>query len=219
MSLIASDPWSPAVIPQGTPAWTRERVGHLTASNMAKAVSFLKNGNESAERRKLKVQILAERMADAAVDHFVTDDMQWGLDCEQSAKEAYAKLTGRRLTDGGFVRHRSIEFFGASPDSFVEHDGLLETKCPRTETHVSYILAGVVPEDYKPQMLAQLACSGRRWCDFVSFDPRITDEKRRVFLRRFEPTPEEIAAIEDAARRFLAEVDDMWEQLISVVQE
>lgn len=213
MALIAVDPDSPAVVPQGSPAWVRERIGHLTASNMAKAMAFLKNGKESADRAKLKVEILAERMADAAVDHYVSADMQWGLDNEQAAKDAYAKIKSVELMPGGFVHHRTIPWFGASPDAFVGHDGLLETKCPRTETHVAYLLAGEVPDQYKPQMLAQLACTGRKWVDFVSFDPRITDPKRRLFLRRFEPTKEEIAEVEKAARQFLAEVEAMWDSL------
>ena len=213
MTLIARDNEAQAVVPYGTSEWVRERIGCLTASNMAKAMSFLKNGQESSERRKLKVQILAERLANAAVDHFVSADMQWGLDHEAEALALYAATTGNRVTPGGFVRHPTIEFFGASPDNFVFPDGLVEAKCPRTETHVGYILAGVVPNDYKPQMLAQMACSGRRWCDFASYDPRVTNAAKRLFIRRFIPEQAELDAVEEAARQFLREVDQMWEVL------
>jgi hypothetical protein len=135
------------------------------------------------------------------------------LDFEEEARELYAAVKGVELMPGGFVPHRSIAWFGASPDAFVGHDGLLETKCPRTTTHIDYMLAGVVPDFYKPQMLAQLACTGRKWCDFASYDPRIQDPKRRLFVRRFTPTPAAIEDIENAARQFLAEVEAMWEIL------
>ena len=215
MALIATDTAASAVVPYGTPEWVRERIGCLTASNMAKVVSTLKNGGETAERRKLRMQILAERMADCATDHYVTPEMQWGIDNEPQAIAAYVELSGATLLKGGFVRHPTIQFFGATPDAFVYPDGLLECKCPRTETHLGYMLAGVVPEDYRPQMLAQLACTGRRWCDFISFDPRIQKKDKQAFVRRFEPKAAEIEAIEDAARKFLAEVEQMWEQMNS----
>lgn len=218
MALIAKDPESPAVIPQGTAAWVRERIGHLTASNMSKALSMKKDGTDSAERRLLKHQVLAERLADAAIDHYLTADMQWGLDCEPAAKDAYIKATGFTMLPSGFVKHRAIEFFGASPDGFITPDGLAEFKCPRTTTHVAYMLAGEVPVEYKPQMLAQLACTGRRWCDFVSYDPRLP-QKQSLFIKRFEPKPEEILAIEEAARRFLEEVEEMFQRLTETGEE
>lgn len=213
MPLIAKATDNQPFVPQGTPEWVRERIGCLTASNMAKALSFLKNGGESAERKKLKVQIVAERMADAAIDHYVTPEMQWGLDTEDEAQAAYAELSGNEVYKGGFVRHPEIEFFGASPDLFVFPDGLAETKCPRTETHVGYLIAGEVPDDYKPQMLAQLACTRRKWCDFISYDPRIQAARSRIFVRRFAPPQEDIEAIEQAARKFLAEVDDLFRKV------
>jgi exodeoxyribonuclease (lambda-induced) len=139
--------------------------------------------------------------------------MQWGLDMEAAAKKAYTKMTGRELIDGGFVEHRTIEYFGATPDAFISFDGLLEVKCPRAETHTGYLIAGVVPPDYKPQMLAQLACTGRKWVDFMSYDPRSTDERLQSFIIRFEPSKDEIEKIEIEAKKFLAEVELMWDRL------
>jgi predicted phage-related endonuclease len=215
MALIARDPDSPAVVPQGTPAWVRERIGHLTASNMWRAMATTKKG-ESAERVKLKHELLAERLADAAVDHYITSDMQWGLDNEPAAREEYQRLSGFDILPAGFVRHRHIEFFGASPDGFVVPDGLVEFKCPRTTTHIAWMLAGVVPEQHKPQMLAQCACAGRKWVDFVSFDPRLP-ERQRMFVRRFTPTHDEIVAVEQAAHLFLTEVESMFSILTETV--
>ena len=74
-------------------------------------------------------------------------------------------------------------------------------------------MAGVVPEEHKPQMAVQLLCTGRKWVEFVAYDPRIKDPKRRLFVRRFEPSPDYLAKVEEAAITFLAEVDALWEQL------
>lgn len=194
-------------------AWLSARAGKLTASRMADATDVLKSGKPSARRIKLMHEILAERMTGDSVRHFVSDAMQWGLDREAEAKSAYEAETGVMLAEAGFYDHPRIDLFGATPDALHPDGGLVEIKCPTSQTFVEWRLAGVVPEEHKPQMLAQLACTGRAWCEFVAFDPRVRDPRYRLFVRRFAPTPEEIAAIEAAAEAFLAEVDVMWEQL------
>jgi len=210
--LVAKDPQSQVIVPYGTPEWVKERQGLLTASNMAKAMSYLKDGKtESAERRKLKIQILAERISGASVDHYVSPDMEWGILTEPEAKKKYVELTGTHILDGGFVKHPKIEFFGATPDAFIHHDGLLEIKCPRTETHIGYLLERKVPDQYRPQILAQLACTGRKWADFMSYDPRIPNPKFQSLIVRFQPEKAEIEKVEAAAIQFLKEVETMFE--------
>lgn len=198
---------------QGSAEWFSARTGRLTASNMAAAMSYLKNGQDSAERKALKKQVLAERLTDIVVPHYVTPHMQHGIDTEPEAKAAYVAKTGARLIECGFIEHPFIEWFGSSPDSLLGADGVLECKCPSTVTHLAYLEGKTMPEQYKPQVLAQLACTGRRYCDFVSFDPRIKDERLRLFIVRYEPTAAEIENVENEARKFLAEVDAMFEQL------
>ncbi len=194
-------------------AWLRARAGKLTASRMADALDFRKDGKPGAARVKLMKELLAERLTGDSVRHFVTDAMTWGLEKEAEAKSAYEAETGELIADAGFYDHPRIDNFGATPDGLIGADGLIETKCPNTATMIDWIMSGVVPEEHKPQMLAQLACSGRRWVEFVAFDPRIRDQKRQLFVRRFEPATAEIAAIEAAAEAFLAEVDAAWEVL------
>lgn len=199
-------------VAQGSPEWIRQRIGYLTASRMAIAMDFLKSGKESEARKKLKFDILAERLTDAAVEHYVTDEMRWGIENEPSARETYEAMSGSLVMPMGFVPHPTIELFGASPDGAVDADGLVEFKCPKTTTHIAWMLAGQVPEQHKPQMLAQLACTRRQWVDFVSYDPRVP-EAQQLFVRRFQPKPEDIAAVEKAAQEFLVEVEAMFEQL------
>lgn len=196
---------------QGTGEWFNARTGKLTASRMRSAMKRLKNGEDSAERKNLKIEILCERMTGDIVDKFVSTAMTWGIEKEPEAKAAYEAKTGRIITDVGFIDHPRIEFCGASPDGFVD-DGLIEIKCPNTSTHVSWILDGGIPEEHKAQMTLQAAVTGRGWVDFVSYDPRMP-EAQQLLVRRFYPTAAEIAEIEEEAKKFLQEVDVLFDTI------
>ena len=120
----------------------------------------------------------------------------------------------------GFIPHPTIEFFGASPDGLVGEDGLLEIKCPySTNVHLQRVAAGVVPEEYKPQMLVQLLCTGRKWVDFVSYDPRLSGawSPAKLFIARYEPTQDELNAALKQCETFLAEVKTRFDALAKAV--
>lgn len=200
---------------QGSVAWLKERCGCLTASRMAEAMDFLKGGKESDKRRKLKIEVIAERMTDSMVSRYVNDAMQWGIEQEPIARARYEEVTGTLVQLCGFAIHGDINFFGASPDGLVGDDGLIEIKCPTSTTYMEWVVSGVVPDQHKPQMLAQLAVTGRRYVDFFAFDPRVKVSSHQHFLRRFEPPEEDIAVVEEAARKFLSEVESLFDTVIS----
>jgi hypothetical protein len=193
-------------------AWLSQRCGKLTASRMADAMDLTAKGLDSAKRKALKVELLAERLTGDAVPHFVNSFMQWGLEQEPAAKAAYELASGQMILPCGFYDHPQIADFGATPDGLIP-GGVIEFKCGQTTTHIGWILAGGVPEQHRPQILAQLACTGRERAVFVSFDPRIKDERRQLFIVEWTPERSEIEAVEDAARKFLAEVEMMFQQL------
>jgi putative phage-type endonuclease len=197
---------------QGTAAWFAERTGCLTASRMADAMDTLKSGKESSARRALKIEILAERLTGDVVTHYVTPAMQHGIDTEPAAKAAYSAKTGALITEMGFIRHPSIEYFGASPDGKLDAKTGIEIKCPTTPKHLAWLLAGEVPAEHKPQMLAQCVCAGFESVEFVSYDPRMP-KHLQMFVVRFVPTAEERAAVEAAASQFLLEVEEMFQLL------
>jgi putative phage-type endonuclease len=193
-------------------AWLSQRCGKLTASRMADAMDMTAKGADSAKRKALKVELLAERLTGDAVPHFVNSFMQWGLEQEPAAKAAYELASGQMILPCGFYDHPQIADFGATPDGLISQ-GVIEFKCPQTTTHIGWILAGGVPEQHRPQILAQLACTGRERAVFVSFDPRIKDERKRLFIAEWVPERTEIEAVEEAARKFLEEVEQMFQQL------
>ena len=197
---------------QGSGAWFNARTGKITASRMAAAMSYLKNGSESSERRKLKIEVLAERLTGDIVPKYQNEFMLHGIENEPLAKEAFEAHTGLLVTDIGFVDHPRIENCGASPDGLVSDGALIEVKCPSTGKHLEYLLSGEVPEEYKPQMILQAACMGKSTVYFVSYDPRLPP-KQGLFIKKYEPTQEEIEKVEAAAIKFLEEVDEMFEKI------
>jgi predicted phage-related endonuclease len=193
-------------------AWLSARCGKLTGSHTADALKFLKTGKPSAERTRLMHELLAERMTGNAVPHFVNGIMQCGLEQEPHAKDAFEVATGSLLMPCGFFDHPEIDNFGATPDALLDDDAVFEAKCPQTVTHIATMLSREIPDQYRPQILSQLACTGRTRAVFVSFDPRCPP-KQRLFIKEWAPPRSEIERIEDGARAFLAELDAMWEQL------
>jgi hypothetical protein len=179
---------------------------------MADAMDLTAKGADSAKRKALKVELLAERLTGDTVPHFVNSFMQWGLEQEPAAKAAYELASGQMILPCGFYDHPQISDFGATPDGLIP-GGVIEFKCPQTTTHLTWLLAGGVPEQHRPQILAQLACTGRTRAVFVSFDPRIKDERRQLFIVEWTPEKSEIEAIEHAALAFLSEVEEMFIQI------
>lgn len=191
---------------QGTDLWKSTRAGKITASRISDVLSRIKTG-EAAARRDYRAQIVAEILTGTPQDDiFINDAMRWGTEQEPFARAAYETTREVLVDQVGLVIHPTIERGAASPDGLVDPDGLVEIKCPKTATHLSYLLAGTVPSQYQPQMLWQMACADARWCDFVSFDPRLPEDLQ-LFVVRFNRDEERIEEMEEEVERFLAEVD------------
>lgn len=202
---------------QGTEAWFERRLGKLTASRMADVLATTKSG-PSASRKNYLAQLVAERLTGTRQESFTNAAIEWGVENEPLARAEYEILTDCSVEQVAFIDHPEIEWCGASPDGLIESTGLVEIKCPSTATHIDYILAGKPPTKYIPQMLLQLACTQRVFCDFVSYDPRMPEE-HRLFVVRFEPKREEIHAVEQAAREFLCEVEATIAKLNTIKHE
>jgi putative phage-type endonuclease len=191
---------------QGTPEWIQLRVGKVTASRIPAVLAKIQKG-ESAPRRNYRAEIVSETLTGLPADErYVTPEMRWGKEQEPRARAAYECQQDVIVDTVGFVIHPTNPRLGCSPDGFVGTDGLVQFKCVKTSTHFEYILAGVVPEEYVPQMLVEMACTGRAWCDFVSFDPRLPAELQ-LFVRRLYRDDAKIAEIETAVAVFLKETD------------
>ena len=197
---------------QGTQEWFEARAGKVTASSVADAMAFLKRGDkqgaETAARANYKARIVHETLCGRpALEGYLSPWMEHGTEYEPFARAAYEAAHDVLVDTVGFVLHPTIERAGASPDGLVGDNGLLEIKCPKPETHLRYMLGGVLPAEYEPQVMFQLACTGRAWCDFVSFDPRMP-LRHQIFTVRVQRDDTRIAQMEEAIVQFLAEVDE-----------
>lgn len=191
--------------PQGSPEWLQARVGLVTASRVADVVAKTKSG-PSASRQNYLGELVAELLTgQSAESPFTNDDMRRGIELEPHARFAYELMTNTIVNTVGLVLHPSLRA-GASPDGLVGEAGLLEIKCPRTHVHIEYIEAGKPPAKYVPQMAWQCICTGREWCDFASYDPRMP-ERLRLFVVRYTPDFGYLKELEAEVSAFIAEVE------------
>lgn len=190
---------------QQSEEWFAVRLGKVTASRVADVIARTKTG-ASASRANYMAELVAERLTGTRAEGFTSPAMQWGTEQEPEARLAYEFRTDATVELVGFIDHPAIEMAGASPDGLVRADGLVEFKCPNTATHIETLLTGAIPDKYETQMLWQMACTGRAWCDFASFDPRLPEEMR-LFVKRFDRDDKRIAEMEEQVREFLFELD------------
>ena len=190
---------------QGTEEWFTIRIGKVTASRVADVIAKTKTGY-SATRDNYMAQLVCERLTGLKGESFTNAAMQHGTDTEPLARAAYEALKDVLIDEVGFVPHPSIDMAGASPDGLVGDDGLLEIKCPNTATHIETLMSKTVPGKYNTQMQFQMACTGRQWCDFVSFDNRLP-EQFQLFVKRVPRDDEFIKQMEDEVVKFLNELD------------
>lgn len=196
---------------QGSAEWLLERCGKVTASRIADLMARTKTG-WGASRANYAAQLIAERLTGCVAQSFTNAAMIHGTETEPEARRAYEFFVDCDVQQVGFVPHPVIDMAGASPDGLVGDDGLVEIKCPGTATHIETLLGGSVPEKYRLQTLFQMACTGRQFCDFVSFDPRLPDTMR-LFIQRVPRDDARIAEIDREVTAFLAEVDETVERL------
>ena len=196
---------------QGSDEWLRARCGKVTASRIADMMAKTKTG-WGASRKNYMAELIAERLTGNPAPGFSNAAMQWGLDTEPQARAAYEFFRDETVLEVGMVDHQTIPMTSASPDGLVGAAGMIEIKCPNTATHIDTLLAKSIPGKYVKQMQWQMACAGRQWCDFASFDPRMP-EHLRLFVQRVPRNDEGIAEIEAAVREFLAELDQIIETL------
>lgn len=185
--------------------WKQARVGSLGASCVQDVVARTKSGY-SASRANRRASLVLERITGQPEATFVSSAMQHGIDTESEARAAYAFKVDADVVEVGLVRHPKIGNTHASPDGLIGDDGLLEIKCPQAAAHLALLLGEPVPDKYVTQMLWQMACTGRAWCDYASFNPAFPAHLRLRVLR-IERNDARIADLEREVALFLAEVD------------
>lgn len=191
---------------QGSIEWLAARVGKVTASRVADVIATTKTGY-GASRANYMAELIAERLTGQPAERYTNAAMAHGTATEPEARDLYAFMVDAEVEQVGLVEHPIVADSGASPDGLVGDDGLVEIKCPNTATHIETLLGQTVPAKYVTQMQWQMACTGRQWCDFASYDPRLP-ESMRIFIQRVERDEEYIAWLETEVAKFLTELDE-----------
>jgi len=181
------------------------RRGKVTASRIPDVLARTKNGY-GASRANYMAELVAEILTDTTAESYQSPAMVWGIENEPLALSAYCFRTDNAIGGSGFVVHPTIAQAGASPDGLIREHGLIEVKCPFTSTHIDTLLSGEVDSKYVNQIQFQLACTGRKWCDYVSFDPRMP-ERMKLFVQRVQRDDAAIKAIEHEVVQFIAELN------------
>lgn len=199
------------MIIQGSAEWHQARCGKVTASRIADVMAKTKTGY-GASRANYMAELVAERLSGSPAEGFTNSAMAWGTEQEPEARRAYEFWRNVEVQEVGFVPHPKIAASGASPDGLVGKDGLVEIKCPNTATHLETLLGSAADRKYVLQMQWQMACTGRAWCDFVSFDPRLP-AAYQIYVYRVTADVALQAEIDAEVRKFLEELDAKVDEL------
>lgn len=196
---------------QRSPEWFAARLGKVTASRIADVCAKTKTG-WGAGRKNYMAELVAERLTGRNAYSYSNAAMQWGTDMEPDARTAYEFYRSVTVKEIGFVPHPRMADAGASPDGLVGDDGLVEIKCPNTASHLETLLGAAIPEKYLFQMQWQMACTGRQWCDFASYDPRLP-EAMQLHIARVSRDDGLIRTLEMNVADFLAELEQTVRRL------
>ncbi len=192
-------------VEQGSEAWRQARIGRATASRVADIVATNAKGY-AASRANYCAELVLERMSGVPAERFKNAAMVWGTETEPQARDAYAFMAGVTVEQVGFIQHPTIELAGASPDGIIGDDGLVEIKCGNTATHIELLRFHKISDRHITQMQFQMATTGRQWCDYVSFDPRM-EPKYQLWFKRVPRNDMVIDRLNKEVVLFLSEVD------------
>lgn len=191
---------------QRSPEWFAARCGKVTASRLYDVIARTKSGY-AASRQNYMAELICQRLTGKPEEGFTNAAMMRGTELEPVAREMYAlNEFDAVISEVGLIDHPTIAGFAASPDGIVNDDGLIEIKCPNTWTHLQTLKTGVPKRQYLLQMHAQMMCTGRKWCDFVSFDDRLPPELA-YFKTRINFDEVLAEEIEQEVVKFLTELE------------
>ncbi len=198
-------------VEQRSEEWFTARLGKATASRFKDIVAITKSGYGAA-RKNYRAELVIERLTGEKASNYTSPAMQWGIDNEPTARDAYTAETGNDVVEASFVEHPLLAA-GASPDGYVGEDGLVEIKCPNSATHIETLTKQAIPREYVAQVQGQMWMTGRAWCDFVSFDPRMP-QNAQLFITRVIRDDDYITSLEEDVENFLEEVEHETQFLI-----
>ncbi|WP_019219012.1 lambda exonuclease family protein [Bartonella florencae] len=202
---------------QRTAEWFQARLGKVTASNVYNVLSKTAKGTPTSKYEDYKLKLMTERLTEEISQSYITPAMQWGIDHEEDALKEYAFIYDTEVSRCGFIQHPTIGMAGASPDGFVGEDGLVEVKCPQSVHHLRFFIDDNIKPEYIAQMQFQMACTGRKWCHFMSYNPHFVGRSYhlRMKIKRINRDEEHIQQINQAVEIFLEGIERDLKQILT----
>ena len=197
---------------QRTDEWFEARLGMVTASRISEVVGKTSSGGYSSSRANYMTDLILEKITGKQVEKFSSQAMEWGTEKENDALNVYGFHSSNNVNLCGFIRHNEIDGAGASPDGLIGEEGLVEIKCPNSATHLKTLLNGKIAKKYILQMQFQMACTGRKWCDFVSYDPRF-EGNMTIFIKKVDRDDKLIDGLNKEVLLFINEMDEKIKKL------
>ena len=188
---------------QGSEEWWEARLGYVTASNFHKVL------NKRTGRGLYMRKTAAERLTCLREESYKNDIMDKGSETEQEARRFYEIANDCKVEQVGFVMRD--EWVGCSPDGLTGKDGLIEIKCVISSTHIATILSEKMPTVHIPQVQGLLWVTERKWCDFISYDPRVLSQP--MFTVRVERDQEYFIKLAGEVGVFVSELKSMIEKI------
>ncbi|MET3590098.1 exodeoxyribonuclease (lambda-induced) [Bartonella silvatica] len=200
---------------QRTAEWFQARLGKVTASNIYNILSKTAKRLPTSKYEDYKIKLITERLTGEVSQLYITPAMQWGIEHEENALKEYEFIYDTEVTQCGFIQHPTIKMAGASPDGLIGEHGLVEIKCPQSINHVRFFIDDEIKPEYSAQMQFQMACTGRQWCDFISYDPRFVGKAShlRMKIKRIHRDEKYIEELNQAVEAFLVEIEREIKQL------
>jgi len=198
---------------QRTTEWHQQRLGKPTASRF----SDIKPGRSKTDKWSPTTltymrELLCERLTGQWTESY-GPAIEWGLDHEDDAREAYQAKTGNKVELIDFAEREGM---GGSPDGLVGIDGMIEIKCPANSgNHIDYILNGC--SDHMAQIQGNLYFNNRQWCDFISYDPRMPDGLQLLIIR-VKRNQDYIDTMIAMIRDFISDLAEMEKQVEMIGQ-
>lgn len=180
---------------QGSREWLMARLGVPSASRFSDVLAK----GQGITRKKYLLTLAGEAITGELSEGYTNKHMERGNAMEDEARQAYAFARDVDPTSIGFMRRGRI---GASPDSLVGEDGLLEIKTKLPALQLEVLERTTLPPEHKAQVQGQLLVSGRDYVDFVSYWPKLP-----IFIVRVERDEEYIKTLDQALADFIGELD------------
>jgi putative phage-type endonuclease len=202
-------------IEQNTEEWLNVRLGKITASQFGTIMASNSGGfGETAQKYALKLAL--ERINQKSSSNQIkTFHMKRGHEQEPIARDLYEQAFFTRVKNGGFF---DGEYYGDSPDGLVGINGIIEIKSVIDSVHYKNLVRGSYDPTYKWQIVGHLECTGRDWCDFVSYCADFPEDLQIIVYRVHKNEVEtEIKQLAERREKFNQLIDEIKEKILLAI--